>query len=60
MTSVVGKLFEKTKRNRQRKTLEDGISKFQTGGITEKSTVDNSMVLNATVDYNNFINSNFF
>ena len=57
MTSVVGKLFEKTKRNRQRKTLEDGISKFQTGGITEKSTVDNSMVLNATVDYNNFINS---
>ena len=57
MTSVVGKLFSTTKRNRQRNRLEGGISKFQTGGITEKSTVDNSMVFNATIDYNNFINS---
>ena len=57
ITSVVSKLFEKTKRNRQRSTIENGISKFQTGGITEKSTVDNTMILNATVDYNNFINS---
>ena len=57
MTSVVGKLFSTTKRNRQRSRLEGGISKFQTGGITNKSTVDNSMVFNATIDYNNFINS---
>ena len=57
MTSVVGKLFSTTKRNRQRSRLEGGISKFQTGGITNKSTVDNSVVFNATIDYNNFINS---
>ena len=57
ITSVVSKLFEKTKRNRQRSIIENSISKFQTGGITGKSTVDNTMVLNATIDYNNFINS---
>ena len=57
MTSVVGKLFETTKSGRQKTKVERGISKFQTGGVSKRSIVDNSMVLNATIDYNNFLNS---
>jgi hypothetical protein len=55
ITSVVSKLFEKTKLNTQRNTIENKLSKFQTGGVQGKSPIDNKMVLNATIDYNNLI-----
>ena len=57
LTNVVSKLFEKVKINDQREMIENGISKFQTGGMKGKSRVDNIMTLNATIDYNNLINS---
>ena len=57
ITSVVSKLFEKTKLSSQREKIENQLSKFQTGGVKGKSPIDNKMVLNATIDYNNFINS---
>ena len=40
----------------QRDTIESVLSKFQTGGVKGKSPIDNKMILNAIIDYNNFIN----
>ena len=37
--------------------IENKMSKFQTGGVQGKSTIDNKMVLNAVIDYNNLLNS---
>ena len=56
LTSVICKLFERTKLDKDRSTIESKISKFQNGGVQGKSPIDNKMVLNATIDYNNFIN----
>ena len=56
ITNSMSKLFENVKLSKQRETIENNISKFQTGGIKGKSTIDNIMVLNATIDYNNLIN----
>ena len=57
ITSVISKLFEKTKLSTQRDIIEAKMSKFQTGGVQGKSTIDNKMVLNSVIDYNNLINS---
>ena len=57
ITSVISKLFEKTKLSTQRDMIENKMSKFQTGGVQGKSTIDNKMVLNAVIDYNNLLNS---
>jgi hypothetical protein len=57
ITGVVSKLFEKSKLSKQREIIESKLSKFQTGGVQGKSPIDNKMVLNATIDYNNLINS---
>ena len=57
ITSVISKLFEKVKLSKHRSIVESKLSKFQTGGVKGKSPIDNKMVLNATIDYNNFINS---
>ena len=56
LTSVICKLFERTKLDKDRNTIEDKMSKFQNGGVQGKAPIDNKMVLNATIDYNNFIN----
>ena len=61
LTSVISKLFEKIKLdNGQRDMVETKLSIFQTGGVKGKSPIDNKMVLNATIDYNNYINSETF
>ena len=57
ITSVISKLFERTKLEKHREIIERMISKFQTGGIQGKCPLDNKMVLNAIIDYNIFINS---
>ena len=57
MTSVINKLFERVKLSKQRTIIERKISRFQTGGIRDKSRVDNTMILNATIDYNILIGS---
>ena len=57
LTNVISKLFEKVKMNRNRDTIESGISRFQTGGIKERSRIDNIMTFNAMIDYNNLIRS---
>ena len=56
LTSVICKLFERTKLDKDRDIIESKLSKFQNGGVQGKSPIDNKMILNATVDYNNFIN----
>ena len=57
LTSVICKMFERTKLDTQRCIIEAYLSPFQTGGVQGKSPIDNKMVLNATIDYNNFINA---
>ena len=57
ITSTVSKLFEKVKIDRKSEDIEKGVSKFQAGGMKGKSTIDNIMTVNATVDYNMFIGS---
>ena len=57
ITSVVSKLYEKIKLERNEEKLEKGISKFQCGGMKGKSAIDNIMTLNAIIDYNMYINS---
>ena len=57
ITNTVSKLFEKVKMDKKREEIENGIRQFQAGGIQGKSTVDNIMTVNATIDYNNFTNS---
>ena len=57
LTSVICKLFERTKLDKDRDIIESKMSKFQNGGVQGKSPIDNKMILNATIDYNNFINS---
>ena len=56
ITSIICKSFERTKLDVQRNIIEDNLSPFQNGGVQGKSPIDNKMILNATIDYNNFIN----
>ena len=57
LTNTISKLFEKVKQDAQRDMIEEGISRYQTGGIRDRSKDDNTMTLNAVIDYNNFIGS---
>ena len=57
LTSVICKMFERAKLDKQRDKIEESLSPFQNGGVQGRSPIDNKMILNATIDYNNFINS---
>ena len=57
LTNAISKLFDTTKMNRKRRRIENGISRFQTGGVTNRDPFDNQMTLNAIIDYNNLIQS---
>ena len=57
ITSIISKLYEKIKLNRNKEEIDDSISKFQCGGTKGKSTVDHIMTLNAIIDYHRYLNS---
>ena len=55
ITDCMSKLYDKIKMKRNMDKLEQGISKYQVGGMRGKSTVDHIMTLNAVIDYNRYI-----
>ena len=57
ITSIISKLYEKIKLNKNEDKLNKSISKYQCGGTKGKSTVDHIMTLNAIIDYHIYINS---
>lgn len=60
ITSVISKLFEQIRIEKNEHKLNDGISKFQCGGMSGKSPTDHILTLNAIIDYNKYMGRNTY
>ena len=56
ITSLISKLYERIKLNKNDERINKGISKYQCGGSKGKSTIDHIMTLNEIITYNKYIN----
>ena len=58
VTNLVSKVYEKVVKERNKERAK--VSPMQTGGVTGKSTIDNTMVMLAVVERNNYLNKPTF
>ena len=56
ITSLISKLYERIKLNKNNERINKGISKYQCGGFKGKSTIDHIMTLNEIINYNKYLN----
>ena len=56
ITSIISKLYEKIKLNRNNESISKGIIKYQCGGEKGKSNIDHLLTLNEIVEYNKYLN----
>ena len=56
MTSVISKLYEKVKFDRNSTKINEGTNKYQCGGVKGKSTIDHIITLNEIINYNKYLN----
>ena len=56
ITSLISKLYERIKLNKNNERINKGISKYQCGGSKGKSTIDHIMTLNEIINYNKYLN----
>lgn len=57
ITNTVSKIFEKIMLSKSGKKIEDHISRYQCGGISNRSTCDHLLTLNAVIEYNKYLGS---
>ena len=56
ITSILSKLYENIKLNRNNESISKGISKYQCGGEKGKSSLDHILTLNEIIEYNKYLN----
>ena len=56
LTNVVGKIFERVIKRRNKEPFDEGLSPNQTGGRTKRSGVDNLLVVLSVVERNTYLN----
>ena len=55
LTNVIGKVFERVVKGRNRKTFTQGLSPNQTGGQPERGTIDHSLTVMAIIERNKYL-----
>ena len=60
LTNNVSKVYERVVKSRNQEKFNQGITEWQTGGITNRSGVDNVMTLSAVIEQNKYLNSNTY
>ena len=56
ITSVISKVYEKIKLDRNCQQNSSKTDKYQSGGVKGKSTIDNIIILNEVIAYNKYLN----
>ena len=56
LTNIVGKIFERVIKGRNKITFNEGLSPNQTGGRRGRSIIDNVMVELAVIERNQYLN----
>ena len=52
ITEIISKVYEKVIKNRNRQTIERSLSDNQTGGLRDRATIDNHVLLSETIRKN--------
>ena len=60
ITDNVSKVYERIIKNRNDEKFREGITEWNTGGIKNRSTVDNIMIANAVIENNKYYNRNTY
>ena len=60
ITDNVSKIYERIIKNRNDNNFRAGITEWNTGGIKNRSTVDNIMIANAVIENNKYYNRNTY
>jgi hypothetical protein len=55
LTNNISKVYERVVKNRNSEEFRNGISEWSTGGITNRSSVDNVMVTTAIIEQNRYM-----
>ncbi len=58
LTSTVAKTFEKRIYEKNKIKVREGVFEFQCGGMENRSTIDNLLILQGTIDYHRYIGQN--
>ena len=55
LVPILSLILEKLLKNRMQPTLENNMSKFQTGGAKGKGVIDNLFILRGLIDHTNYL-----
>ena len=55
ISSIISKIFEKSRMEIMHEALNKNISRFQCGGLEGRSTLDHLLTLNAVIDYHSYL-----
>lgn len=60
LTNIISKIYERVLKERNKDEIKKGMSEWQMGGIKNRSTIDNIMIIMSIVERNKYLGKNTY